>query len=258
VEKEGISFVGKRGVLSIAKALSDESIPENKGVLLEVIQSILIKMNGDIQKLVRLCDRNLSDRARHLIEERWAKMDRKEPFSEPQEIDSDRISVPVSELRVESDAVGIEGISAVSARKTSNTASQAAGVDASAHEVRVSSAVGTAAVLRARLLKVRERGKDTENDHVVKVGSTPGEPLEMSGRELFNRGIDTIQSLVSVRHPLEDTHPRLLATVECLKQFHAALSKQQAHGINLSTVQLFQLREQLMLQLHVATKHVTR
>jgi hypothetical protein len=253
VSEQGIAFLGKRGVHSFARAFSEESIPENKAVLLEVMLSILVKMNGDIQRLVRLCERNLSERARQLIEERWAKMDRKEPVV-------DNMSIPESQSLPVLDSMGSEnGGPALSSQQTSIAIAPKTGVDIANQEEGTGSVVGTAAVLRARLLKVRERSKLAENYKIVDDAYTRfQEPVQVSGLKLFKDGIDHIQTVVALRPPLDESNPNLLATVECLKQFHAALSKQPAHGIALSGEQLDQLREQVMLQLHEATTTIAR
>jgi hypothetical protein len=240
-------------MLSVARSFSEESIPENKAALLEVMLSLVGKMNGDIQRLARLCDRNLSERARQLIEERWAKMDRREHFV---------ASVPEAEsLPALGSIGGREETPALPSRRTLDHVAPTAPttrVDMVDREDAAGGAVGTAAALRARLLKVRERSKLTERNSVAETESTFQEPLQVSGLELFNDGIDRIQAVVRIRPPLDESNPNLLATVEHLKLFHAAVSKQPAHGITLSAEQLDQLRKQVLLELHVATKNVSR
>jgi hypothetical protein len=73
VESLGLSGIGKKGVLVAAKSLSEEKLPENRNGLLDLMELILPRMNGDMQRFVRICGPNLSDKARVLIEERLKK-----------------------------------------------------------------------------------------------------------------------------------------------------------------------------------------
>jgi hypothetical protein len=52
VDKVGLAGVGKKGVCAAAKSLSQETVIENKGAALDLMELILSKMNGDIQRLV--------------------------------------------------------------------------------------------------------------------------------------------------------------------------------------------------------------
>jgi hypothetical protein len=73
VEKIGLSGVGKRGVLAMAKSLSEENLQENRNALVELVSILVLRMNGDIQRFTRICGPSLSGKARTLIEERLKK-----------------------------------------------------------------------------------------------------------------------------------------------------------------------------------------
>lgn len=73
VELVGLSACGKRGVLATAKLLSEEKVPESKMAALDLMETILSRMNGDTQRLTRICGPNLSDKALDLVEEKWQK-----------------------------------------------------------------------------------------------------------------------------------------------------------------------------------------
>ena len=73
VEAIGLSGVGKRGLLVVARMVSEEKLPENRSAALDLILVILGKMDGDTDRLVRLCSTHMSDKSRELIEERWQK-----------------------------------------------------------------------------------------------------------------------------------------------------------------------------------------
>ncbi|CAJ1952945.1 unnamed protein product [Cylindrotheca closterium] len=70
VEKIGLSGIGKRGTLALAKALSEEKLLENRNAYLDLMESLLLRMNGDMQRLARICGSSLSAKARDLLEER--------------------------------------------------------------------------------------------------------------------------------------------------------------------------------------------
>lgn len=72
LEKLGLAGMGKKGVLAAAKFLSQETTMHRVAAL-DLMEIILSKMSGDIQRLVRICGPNLSDKARILLEERWFK-----------------------------------------------------------------------------------------------------------------------------------------------------------------------------------------
>ena len=69
----GLSGIGKRGLLVVAKMVSDEKLPENRSAALDLIFVILGKMDGDTERFARLCSPQMSDNSRTLIEERWQK-----------------------------------------------------------------------------------------------------------------------------------------------------------------------------------------
>lgn len=70
VEQLGLSGIGKKGVLVAAKALSEETLSENRTACLDLMELVLSRMNGDVQRLARICGSSLSDKARRLVEER--------------------------------------------------------------------------------------------------------------------------------------------------------------------------------------------
>lgn len=73
VEMSGLSGVGKRGVLAVAKSLSEEKLQENRNILIELASSLVLRMNGDVQRFTRICGSSLSTKARSLIEEQLKK-----------------------------------------------------------------------------------------------------------------------------------------------------------------------------------------
>ena len=74
IDYVGLNAIGKKGIILVAKSLSAESLAENRIASLDIFEAVLKRMNGDIQKLFRVCGKsNISRKARDLVEERWAK-----------------------------------------------------------------------------------------------------------------------------------------------------------------------------------------
>jgi hypothetical protein len=72
IQKTGLAGFGKKGVLATAKMLSHDTTMHRIAAL-DLLETILSKMNGDITRLVRICGPNLTDKARQLLEDRWYK-----------------------------------------------------------------------------------------------------------------------------------------------------------------------------------------
>jgi len=73
IESAGLNAVGKKGMIIIAKSLSQESISENRSVALDVFEAVIKRMKGDIGKLIRVIGKNITPAAKQLVEDRWAK-----------------------------------------------------------------------------------------------------------------------------------------------------------------------------------------
>jgi hypothetical protein len=74
VEKVGLNAIGKKGILAVAKSFSDETFTENKSLFLDLIETIILKLNGDVKKYMKLCGgAHLSSKARDAIEKRMSK-----------------------------------------------------------------------------------------------------------------------------------------------------------------------------------------
>lgn len=72
IEKTGLAGFGKKGVVATARMLSQDTTMHRMAAL-ELMESILSKMNGDIIRLARICGPSLSDKGQQLLEERWYK-----------------------------------------------------------------------------------------------------------------------------------------------------------------------------------------
>jgi len=281
VEKDGLSGIGKKGVLAAAKLLSEETIPENRAAALDLMELILSKMNGDIQRLARICGQNLSDKAQQLIKERWAKKDNREdgaPVSSrktrlhenhlaaskdirsPVDIHDQLPALSLRDEGYEPKKVGVSDVnfaneesafsfSLPAATATNGTNEQSA--SSTSEEVR--SGAGSAAALRARLMKIREKSK----------ASSPESGKEGSNRDqvqesVFDDGISQMKKILSVEPPFEEDDPLLLNCIDVLKKFHAGLSKQQHAAAGLSVAELSLLREAIAGHMTATLECLTR
>jgi hypothetical protein len=300
VEKTGLSGVGKKGVLSSAKLLSQETTMYRVAAL-DLMELILSKMNGDMQRLVRICGPNLSDKARLLLEERWYKGQAKEtaPLSvsigspsrrsqggsprktpmtgsrrdamEPELYDElPKLSLrargkeqhrPSPRTQTGTQDTSDDPFAFFSATRRSASPSNmetellSAGDASNVFRFSVTTDVepsGAAASLRARLLKIREKGKvleigtagvgeDLVEEDIVANGAE-GFETELHLPIDFETHMGSISSLLNKGGPITEKDTDLETCVGSLKIFHAALSRQQHSAVGLTAAQLSDLR----------------
>ena len=298
IESAGLAGIGKKGVIVAAKALSEEHIPENKNVTLDLLESILERMNGDMQRFARICGPGFDSKSRELLEERWRKRDQKSsqatpvskmtpakaktstekvaPPETPDAITAAPDELPALSLRdatlsskslrskpsVFSDTSSYNGIrfqSSVSSDVFEGSSSSIAGntetavpsvaksTTARVEETTVSNSeeLGTAAVLRARLLKLKEKTIDDFDENELIAGTG----FETADDE-FNHTLAVLQKVFDAPTPIADYDPGMIAAAEVLKRVHSALSQQQSGGE--------ELREVIAARLPETLKYLTR
>jgi hypothetical protein len=298
IDKTGLAGFGKKGVLSTAKMLSQDTTMHRVAAL-DLMEIILSKMNGDVPRLVRICGPNLSDKARQLLEERWYKSQAKETTNSyvstgspghrlqpgsPQKVISVNLQreerkpdifdeLPRLSLRhTERDTLkpsprkkfpedtsiepyvfnfsaGMVGSptnieSEFAETSTANTYSYFNSIDMEPN--------GAAAALRARLLKIREKGKTSENAAIpdnldsrnTQLGKPTTEPITLKSID-FDGFMATVERLLSQPTPIHENDGNLQNCIDSLKIVHAALSKQFHSTMNPSEDQLSDLRASL-------------
>jgi cytoskeleton-associated protein 5 len=311
VEKAGLTGVGKKGLTSTAKMLSEETIPENRAAALELMELILSKMNGDIQRLSRICGPSLSDKARDMVEERWQKRGpiQNQPETSTGPPRDSTAARPEPNLsrddpsgRATNQSVLYDELPALSLRPVRKETSsrfretdQTISDDPFAFSLKAQSSVsnaggdsqeisskesvdsisdtgssqggsfGAAATLRARLLKIREKSQVPEEGDAQATLATVDYDLQelapvsiVSSEEEFNGGLASIKDLVRKRTPLIEEDVDLMACIETLKKFHAALSKLQKASFGLSAAQFLGLRQLIAENLNETIEHLTR
>lgn len=245
LEKEGLAALGKKGVTVAAKSLSEEKVSENRLAALDLLEVVLSKMNGDMQKLVRICGPSLSEKARLLLEERWSKKEtasRSNPPSPNQgravadTPESPRDQLPFFTLR------DSEQTSALIHRNGPTG--------------------GAEGTVRERLLKIRENSKayETVEETVMQDNFTEASIVEepQNVDEAFAMGIACLNDIVLTEPPLEEEDVRLLECIDTLKRFHAALSKQQHPAAGLTVIELIRLRDVIADHLNETIQSLTR
>lgn len=289
LEKLGLAGLGKKGVLATAKLLSQETTVY-RAVALDLMEAILSKMNGDIQRLVKLCGPNLSDKARVLVEERCHRGSAKEhlPSSgrikspvrrgkslSPQKSPSNKNREPeiFDELPRLSLREGGRDIPRSSPRRLhslednvderftfsfstrdipapcgpeSNKA-WSSDVD---KNLSTSSGVeprGAAAALRARLLKIRDKGKTSDSGDASSdvTERNPGLAIQESAAVVsidFSSQMGNICALLNKKGPVEADDPQLESCVFAVKILHAGVARQENSKVGLSMSQLSEIR----------------
>jgi hypothetical protein len=284
------------------------------------MEAILSKMNGEIQRLARICGPNLSEKAREMVEERWQKRppppkqtirapstdspERDRSYSSQNKAPSDNRAESIGSQSVLYDELPALSLRPPSGREIPTAYSRAREVDqdsssidpfafshtarsasvsavtesaddipekdsgvsqaASIGSTRAESSFGTAASLRARLLKIREKSKGPEETleefETALVEDIKAAELvrDTSPEEEFENGLESIKVLVSKETPLEEEDVDLLDCIETLKKFHAALSKQQKDNFGLSVQELSALRQLISENLSNTIEHLTR
>ena len=318
VEKTGLSGVGKKGVLSTAKLLSQETT-KYRGPPLELMEMILSKMNGDIQRLVRICGPSLSDKAKQLLEERRHKRGaqdgvtstsntlgtpgRRSRGSTQQEQTSGSRRQPkksdiYDELPRLSLRAGVKDASKSSPRyreesqddnaddpfafsiaalrsasptstKSESNVPTSAETSGGGEILSVKSAdiepSGAAALLRARLQKLREKGKSSEENAAAdNIGQTQAQFGSGADGVANDDAIDYDSKMECVRNllnrdgPILDCDPDVEASIGVLRLFHSALSGQHHPALGMTPSQFSSLRTFLIENTNAVVDLLTR
>jgi hypothetical protein len=283
VVKLGLSGIGKKGVIAAAKLVSEESIPENRIAALDLMESIFDRMSGDLAKLSRICGPSLSERGRLLLDERCAK--RVVVANSKVETDGSQRDTNVKQNRTE-DVVFYElpafslqstGVTNRAVRQdlgknqlkdelgvfafdfSNESSGERPNVRPESHtmpegEIRSSSSLGAAASLRARLMKVKEKSREPSEVAVSLSHLNNGRPQPFD----FDSGLVSIKTLLLKVAPLAEDDSDLIASIEAVKTFHAALTKQGNVSSALNSDYLSSLRNDIVGKINVLLDCLTK
>jgi hypothetical protein len=270
------------------------------------MNAILSRMNGDTNRLVRICGPNLSDKARQHIEERWLKRETSQgPSNTPDR--RTRLPLPSSSShhtsKNQSNVGFYDELPALSLRNTSyqdsfKTNLRSVDADISTEDPFAFSlasrksplplgtstettravekpktnetdtdrvlraetdSVGAAATLRARLLKIREKGRLPDDG--IALNSLEQDIMNDGDASLaleYSNGMLAVKNLFQQNVPVHEDNESLFLCVESLKKFHAALSKQQNSIAGLSPQQLVMLRQFIAKNVNETIEQLTR
>ena len=120
--------------------------------------------------------------------------------------------------------------------------------------------LGSVSSLRARLLKIREKTKPVTETLVQssQEESSPRQSVLLNIKDIFDDDLSAIRDLMGVSTQIAEDDSRLLACVESLKRFHAALSRQQNPVLGLTSGSLAQLRECIIGNLNTGIELMTK
>lgn len=293
IQKTGLVGFGKKGVLATAKMLSHDTTMHRVAAL-DLLETILLKMNGDITRLVRICGPNLSDKARQLLEERWYKSQsrdtsfshvstgspghRLQPGSPQKAIrvnfqreerqpdifdELPRLTLrevgkepakPSPRKKISEDISNEPYVFTFSVGKSTTSdymdeesAETSAGTASNFFNTTEIEPSGAAAALRARLLKIREKSKipDMGNRAEIRDPVFADSEMMVQKRVGFDEAMNSIRILLKQPTPVSENNSYVEACIESLKIVHASISTDLYTTVDLSDVQLTDIRRRL-------------
>ena len=257
VEKVGLNAIGKKGILAVAKSFSDETLLENKSAFLDLIEIIIMKMNGDVKKFMKLCGAaHLSSRGREAIENRMSKKSFSSMQSHNQSSLASRSSfVPTENAKHSEDIEGPFKFSFNSSNKGQSPEPALTGGASSflqhrekQHEVNS----GAAASLRERLKQIRDRHQ-SENDHISNQLLTSSQNSMVNDHDLTPPNSDTylrsimkdVDELLFQNIPLGKNTDKSSTALIGLRKIHASLTNGSTDNTLTDPLVLSQLRQEI-------------
>jgi hypothetical protein len=259
VDSAGLAAIGKKGLLGAAKFLSEEP-SLHRNAALDLLVRIASKMNNDVPKLSKICGNSLSDKGRKMLEDRLKtnKIPVRSEVTEPAATLSIANELPRLSLRqlsptrkyvlpnpTTSDEGGVEELFVFASKlsfESGDSYSNARSDDKPSSVVHGSSSA--AASLRARLLKIREKG-------VAVVPATSQKP-ELPSKDVGNLGdyesseektrqidpihvhIQCFRDLLQNEPPVKETRASVEKAIDSLRVFHNVLAGKDGSLINIS------------------------
>jgi hypothetical protein len=309
VEKAGLSGIGKKGLLSAAKLLSQEPL-KYRSASLDLLETILLKMNGDFQRLVRICGTNLSDKARQQLEDIWKKHEKTLDYSKNLSV-ATQVNRPISGNKKDTHSFGsripstadeffeelpklslrenLKDIAKPNSRRLETTSDESvngtpfsfslagfkhaaapgdpepaldrtSNPSKSSLEQEDNGNSGAAALLRARLLKIRERSKFEETSCDRYEGDISGMDVAEIQQpiEYFESKMECIRTLLAQPAPLSDNEPIVEDCVAALRILHAGMSGQHHPALGLEEAGYQALRQFISDNANDIVDHLTR
>jgi hypothetical protein len=272
VDNAGLAAIGKKGLLGAAKFLSEEP-SLHRNAALELLVRIATKMNNDVSKLSKICGTSLSDKGRKLLEDR-AKINKNPARSEAAEAaatmniasELPRLSLrqtsPASKYALPNPGTTEEGaiddlfvfsskLSFESGVSYANTRSD----DRPAAVVQGSSSA--AASLRARLMKIREKGvtgpvaasemPEPSSKKVDSAGDYESSDTTTTRKiEPIHVHISCFRALLQRESPVKEDDAAVEKAIDSLRIFHNVLAGKDGALLNISKQESASFRDEII------------
>jgi hypothetical protein len=302
----GLSGIGKKGLLSAAKLLSQEPL-KYRSASLDLLETILLKMNGDFQRLVRICGTNLSNKARQQLEDIWKKHEKTLEFptknfpagpqghrpilgnqKEAHSFATDEFVEELPKLSLRDNLKKMAKPTGSSGRLETSSDDLVDGTpfslslaglkntvalgdpepaldstsnpDKSSLEQEENGNSGAAALLRARLLKIRERSKFEEPTNERFEGDISRKDVVDEPHPIlnFDSKMDCIRLLLAQPPPISDNEPAVEDCLAVLRLLHAGMSGQHNPALGLDAEGYQALRRFISDHSNKVVDHLTR
>jgi len=244
IEKNGISAIGKKGIQVTAKAFSEENAPDQKAIYLDLIETIIANLNGDVSKFFKLCGSTLSfsRQSRQLIEDRMIKSNKRPSLHRQStgritnqtsavNLAASKSTSPISiKESINKDADDLDGPFKFS--YSSNQASSERNITSASSSSlftqtllsKRSESFGTAAALRERLQQIRTKHQIETEDSSANNPFLP----DVEGSELtcalYDDIMKKVKALLALPTPLSEIDGKFTGALVGLRQLHSSFS----------------------------------
>lgn len=256
IEKVGISAIGKKGIQVTAKAFSEETLSEQKSVYLDLIETIIVTLNGDVSKFFKLCGSTLSfsRQSRQLIEDRMAKSS-KRPSLHRQSTgkitnqSSSALNLNETKDFNNKDADDMDGPfkfsygsnQAISERPIASAPSST--TFSQTLQNKRTESFGTAAALRERLQQIRTKHQNETEDTITNSAFQPEKDISESSCALYDDITNKVTVLLALPTPLSEIDGKFTGALVGLRQLHSSLSSTNVDNTGTSADILKELRD---------------
>ena len=260
-----------------AKGFSEENLPENKALYLELIETIILKMNGDTNKYFKICGSStLSRRSRDSIDARMAKagtgtgsdgphnasLKKQSPESSPPLTRTPSAHIMSRAVPTEDNEGPFKFSYAPNGTKIQSPGDSVESKNSLPDDIvnRREASSGAAASLRERLRQIRDKHAqegDPTGDSPSNVQSSRSVAAPISC-PLYNEIVDTVEILLGEPTPLLEVNEIFTKALICLRQLHSSLSNNSNDSTGTDPALLKKLRQHLHYKVPEVVKLLTR
>ena len=280
VQSSGLNAIGKKGILVTAKAFSEENMPENKMLYLDLIETVILKMNSDTNKYFNICGSSaLSGKARDAIGARMAKAstvtNEGRSSNSRQSLGSSAVRSRTSQPQTlttrstsSEDNEGPFKFSYASNGDKINSSGGSLESRASLSDEMVNkreASSGAAASLRERLRQIRDKHThegDSSKDLGFRASPSNGQSsrsiIAPTACPLYDEIVGTVEALLGEPTPLLEINDSFTKALICLRQLHSTLSNSSNDSTGTDPALLQELLQYLHYKVPETVKLLTR